>query len=431
MTDTYNTKLIKIDRTLLAEGAESELAKFEAPAAAIKNGELVAFPTETVYGLGGNAEDPTASSRIYAAKGRPSDNPLIVHIADIRDFGRVGDDIPEEAVRFAEKFWPGPLTIIVNRDSAIPKETTGGLDTVAVRFPDDIIAQTLIKKSGCFIAAPSANKSGRPSTTRAEHCMEDLEGKIPYILDGGAVRIGLESTIVDCTNYVAGVLVPQILRPGKITLEELRELVPETEYDPAIAEGVKRAIDNRVSDDSNGKNDSEINDRNRDAGEASDIKAGGTDQDSGEKNDLSETVIISGLRPKAPGMKYRHYAPKGEFTIFEGEPDAVIKRINEECEKQSALGRKTAVLATEESKDFYKADYVLSLGRRTDESEIAAHLFETLREFDELGAENIYGESFNAEGVGRAIMNRLMKAAGYNIIRLSDDGTLPVYGTNK
>lgn len=423
MSETYETKLIKIDRNLLAEGAASELAKLEAPAAAIKNGELVAFPTETVYGLGGNAEDPTASSRIYAAKGRPSDNPLIVHIADIRDFGRVADDIPEEAVRFAERFWPGPLTIIVNRDSAIPKETTGGLDTVAVRFPDDIIAQTLIKKSGCFIAAPSANKSGRPSTTRAEHCMEDLEGKIPYILDGGAVKIGLESTIVDCTNYVAGVLVPQILRPGKITLEELREIVPETEYDPAIADVIKKAADDNAQGGKNDDSGSERGADRRDTGalKESGNKAAGKDG-TAEKTDLTENVIVSGLRPKAPGMKYRHYAPKGEFTIFEGEPDAVIKRINEECEKQSALGRKTAVLATEESKDFYKADYVLSLGRRTDESEIAAHLFETLREFDELGAENIYGESFNAEGVGRAIMNRLMKAAGYNVVRLSENG---------
>lgn len=351
---TYETKLLKLDRGALHTEDFTEAAEL------LRQGELVAFPTETVYGLGGNALDPKASAKIYAAKGRPSDNPLIVHIADKSDLDRVGKDVPEIAHRFAEKFWPGPLTIIVKRSELVPKTTTGGLDTVAVRFPSDEIARMLIKTSGLWIAAPSANASGRPSTTRAEHCMEDLSGKIPLVLDGGAVKIGLESTIVDCTGS------PLILRPGFITLEQLKEVDPNTAYDPAVIARQK-----------------------------------------------NENIVA-----KAPGMKYRHYAPKGEFTVFEGEPDKVIARINAEAAKRKAEGRRVCIMATEESRDFYDPEITLSLGRRSDEADIAAHLFDTLRRFDELGAEYIYGESFEMRGVGQAIMNRLLKAAGYNIVRV-------------
>lgn len=357
METEYKTKLLKIDRNSFQPEDLQEACDL------LKNGELVAFPTETVYGLGGNALDETAAARIYQAKGRPSDNPLIVHVADLQALNIIGKDIPEEAYRLAERFWPGPLTMIVKKSQAVPKATTGGLDTVAVRMPSDEIALALIQGSGLYIAAPSANASGRPSTTRAEHCMEDLGGRIPMVIDGGAVRIGLESTIVDLS---AGK--PLILRPGYITIGQLREVLPLVEYDPAV---ISRTADKNIA-------------------------------------------------AKAPGMKYRHYAPKGEFVIFEGTPERVIAGINAEAEKRSRQGFKTAVLATEESKSRYTADYVESLGRRTDEAEIAAHLFEVLRKFDDVGAEYIYGESFFSPGVGRAIMNRLLKAAGYNIITLED-----------
>lgn len=357
MENLYNTKLVKIDRSHFEAEELSEACEL------LKKGELVAFPTETVYGLGGNALDKTASARIYKAKGRPSDNPLIVHIADVKALDVIGANVPDKAYKLAEKFWPGPLTIIVKKSEVVPKSTTGGLDTVAVRMPSDEIALELIRGSGLYVAAPSANASGRPSTTRAEHCMEDLEGKIPMVVDGGPVRIGLESTIVDLSG-----MKPLILRPGYITIDQLKEIIPDVEYDPAVI-----------------------------------ARTAGKD-------------IVA----KAPGMKYRHYAPNGELVVFEGKPENVIERINTEIKNRREQGFKTAVLATEESKEFYDADYVISLGRRTDETEIASHLFEVLRQFDDVGADYIFGECFFSPGVGRAIMNRLLKAAGYNIITLED-----------
>ncbi|MGN0165376.1 MAG: L-threonylcarbamoyladenylate synthase [Lachnospiraceae bacterium] len=358
METVYTTKLLKIDRADFHPEDLSEACEL------LKQGELVAFPTETVYGLGGNALDETASARIYKAKGRPSDNPLIVHIADVNALETIGREVPPEAYKLAERFWPGPLTMIVKKSDMVPKSTTGGLDTVAVRMPSDEIALELIKGSGLYIAAPSANASGRPSTTRAGHCMEDLGGKIPMIVDGGPVKIGLESTIVDLSGDQ-----PLILRPGFITIDRLLEVIPSVEYDPAV---ISRTC--------------------------------------------KKDVVA-----KAPGMKYRHYAPKGELVIFEGEPEKVIKRINSEIDSKRKQGFTTAVIATEESKDFYKADYVVSLGRRTDEAEIASHLFEALRSFDNSGADFIFGECFFSRGVGQAIMNRLLKAAGYNIITLDDE----------
>lgn len=351
----YNTSVIKIDRDAIDKEAINRAADL------IKSGQLVAFPTETVYGLGGNALDPEASKKIYAAKGRPSDNPLIVHIADKEDIYRVGKDVPEACRALMDRFWPGPLTIIVKKADDIPKATTGGLDTVAVRLPSDEIARELIRASETFIAAPSANASGRPSTTRAEHCLEDLAGRIPMILDGGPVKIGLESTIVDLTGDK-----PMVLRPGYITIEDLKEVFPEVSYDPAVVSTKK-----------------------------------------------DEKLVA-----KAPGMKYRHYAPKGELTIFSGQAEKVVERINKELAAKKAEGLKVAVLATEESKDGYQADYVISLGSRKSMDELASHLFESLREFDDLGAQYIYGESFSTDGVGQAIMNRLIKACGYNIIEI-------------
>lgn len=338
-----------------------ERGDFKEAAAILRAGGLVAFPTETVYGLGGNALDKTAAARIYAAKGRPSDNPLIVHIADLDALNKLAEDVPQEAWRLAERFWPGPLTMILKKSSLVPEETTGGLSTVAIRMPSDLAARLLIEESGLYVAAPSANASGRPSTTRAEHVYEDLAGKIDMILDGGPVEIGLESTIIDLSEKT-----PMILRPGFITLEDLKEILPNAVYDRA-------AISRKPAENQ---------------------------------------------KAKAPGMKYRHYAPKGILCIYEGQEDAVIRKINQEAEKKTQEGKRVAVLAAEETKGRYCFGLVKSIGSRKDEEGIAARLFEILREFDEAHMEYIYSESFDTKHLGQAIMNRLLKAAGYQVVQV-------------
>ena len=349
------TRLVTVDREHLRETMPAEAAEL------LREGELVAFPTETVYGLGGDALRPDAARRIYAAKGRPSDNPLIVHIADTDALPVLARDIPEGAWELAERFWPGPLTMILYKQPSVPDATTGGLPTVAIRMPSDPVAAMLIRESGVYIAAPSANASGRPSPTCAEHVYEDLQGRIPMIIDGGSVPIGLESTIVDLTGEI-----PLILRPGFITIEEIRSVLPTTEYDPAVIR--------RVKDD---------------------------------------TIVA-----RAPGMRYRHYAPKGELTIFEGDLAKVVARVQAEAEAKAAQGYRVAVLASEETKDRYHGLTVRSVGDREEEATVATHLFATLREFDRMGAEYIFGESFPEAGVGQAVMNRLMKAAGYRIVEV-------------
>ena len=351
------TRVIPVDREHLQSEDFAEAAQL------LRDGELVAFPTETVYGLGGDALDPDASRRIYAAKGRPSDNPLIVHIADTDALPVLAEEIPQSAWELADRFWPGPLTIILRKKEIVPDATTGGLDTVAIRMPSDPVAAMLIRVSGVYIAAPSANASGRPSPTCAEHVYEDLKGRIPMILDGGSVPIGLESTIVDLTGET-----PLVLRPGFITIEQLREVLPTVEYDPAVVKRVK-----------------------------------------------DETIVA-----RAPGMRYRHYAPKGELTIFEGDLDRVVARVQKEAEAKLAEGYRVAVLASEETKDRYHGLTVRSVGDREEEANVAAHLFGTLREFDSMGAEYIFGESFPEAGVGQAVMNRLMKAAGYRIVAVEE-----------
>lgn len=324
----------------------------------LRAGGLVAFPTETVYGLGGDAFNPESSRKIYAAKGRPSDNPLIVHICRLEDLDRVALAISESALRLARAFWPGPLTIILPKRPELPPETTGGLDTVAVRFPSNRIAQALIEAGGGFIAAPSANRSGRPSPTLARYCREDLDGKVDMIIDGGRVGLGLESTIVDLTEEV-----PALLRPGFVTLEKLREILGE-------------------------------------------VRAGGADPAAEQK------------APKAPGMKYRHYAPKGKLTVVDGDACKVVSFINERIRACRAAGTRTGVICTEETRDAYEADIVRSAGSRRDEAGIAGELFRILREMDDEGAQEIYAEAFDSSGIGRAVMNRLLKAAGYRIERV-------------
>lgn len=320
-------------------------------------GGLVAFPTETVYGLGGNALDPKASMKIYAAKGRPSDNPLIVHIADMEKLPAIVSDFPQKAQKLAEEFWPGPLTMIFPKSDLVPKETTGGLNSVAVRFPSDRIAQELIKASGGYVAAPSANTSGRPSPTTAEHVREDLGDAIDMIIDGGQVGIGLESTIVDFTEEV-----PVVLRPGYISFEMLKEILGEVRMDTAL----------QISDNS--------------------------------------------IRPKAPGMKYRHYAPKAELFIVEGEREQVTDVINQRVKEAAASGKKVGIIATDETGGSYCGGITKSIGSREQEETIAHHLYEVLRDFDQCDVDVIYSEAFNTPRMGQAIMNRLLKAAGHKII---------------
>ena len=325
----------------------------------IKKGGLVAFPTETVYGLGGDGLSPESSKKIYAAKGRPSDNPLIVHISKWESMYELSDDIPENAKKLSDAFWPGPLTMIVKKSAKVPYETTGGLDTVAIRMPDHAVALAFIEAGGGFIAAPSANTSGRPSPTIASHVIEDMNGKIDMIIDGGAVGIGVESTIVDLTGDV-----PTILRPGYITKEMLERVLGEVDTDRTI-------LDNTVKE-----------------------------------------------RPKAPGMKYRHYAPTGEMTLVEGTREDVVRIINEKVEQASKEGKKTGVLCTSETYDLIKADVKKNAGSKDDEHEIAHNLYRILREFDEEGVDTIYSESFSKDGFGQAVMNRLLKAAGFNCIKI-------------
>lgn len=325
----------------------------------LRGGGLVAFPTETVYGLGGDALNPESSRKIYAAKGRPSDNPLIVHICRWEDLAKIVKEIPEEAKKLADAFWPGPMTMIFNKSDAVPYATTGGLDTVAVRFPSNRIAAAMIDAGGGYIAAPSANRSGRPSPTMALYCKEDLDGRVDMIIDGGQVGIGLESSIIDLTDGA-----PTILRPGYITKEMFEKVLGHVEVDHTIIDPKSHQV------------------------------------------------------PKAPGMKYRHYAPKGDLKIVEGPRDKVAAYINSQVAAAETAGEKTGVICTEETKNLYHADCVKSAGTRTDEESIAHELFHVLREFDDENCTVMFSESFEGTGICMAIMNRLMKAAGQQVIRL-------------
>lgn len=348
-------------KTIIKKIKEDEFTEkdLEEAVRILRGDGLVAFPTETVYGLGANGLCPDAAGKIYKAKGRPSDNPLILHIADIDSLYEIAEEVPEMAIALAKAFWPGPMTMILKKKGIVPYSTTGGLETVAVRMPSHKIALGLIRESGLFIAAPSANVSGRPSPTKAEHVIEDFDGVIDMVVDGGKVEIGLESTIVDVTLKV-----PVILRPGYITKEMIEKVVGEVVYDSHI------------------------------------LKREGS----------------SDLVAKAPGMKYKHYAPKGQLTIYEGEEEKVIKVINCETAKRIADGYKVGIIATDETLAFYPDGVVKTIGTRKAEETIARGLFEILRDFDKEGAEYIYSESFYNSGLGQAIMNRLLKAAGYQIV---------------
>lgn len=325
----------------------------------IRGGGLVAFPTETVYGLGGDALNRESSQKIYEAKGRPSDNPLIVHIAHWEDIFSITANLPPVAKALSDVFWPGPLTMILQKSDNVPYETTGGLETVAVRMPSNQLARKLIEYSGGYVAAPSANLSGRPSPTTARHVVEDMSERIQMIIDGGEVPIGLESTIVDLT-----VEPPQILRPGYITESMLTEVLGDVEVDKAILQP------------------------------------------------------SSGQAPRAPGMKYRHYAPKGDLTVVEGNSDNVIRYINEKVEEAIQSKLKVGVISVSEHVSEYHADVVKSVGNRFDEKNIAKYLYKVLRDFDQEEVQIIYSEAFESNELGQAIMNRLLKAAGQKVVKV-------------
>ncbi|MBQ9764759.1 MAG: threonylcarbamoyl-AMP synthase [Lachnospiraceae bacterium] len=363
------------------------IAIYEEAGAILRKGGLVAFPTETVYGLGGNGFDAGASAKIYAAKGRPSDNPLILHISDIDMLSMITDEITDKARVLMDRFWPGPLTMIFNKKKEVPYETTGGLETVAVRMPDHEVARKLIEAAGTPIAAPSANVSGRPSPTMARHVYEDLSGKIDMILDGGDVGIGLESTIIDMTAEP-----PMILRPGYITKEMFEKEIGRVITDPAILKKPDEA-----------------------------------------------------MKPKAPGMKYRHYAPKAVLTLVESKAcedaktDKVVSKIVDMATDKITSGAKVGIIATIETVETYtnllnnrnviikmsdEEDSVVTageammfvIGSREDEESVARNLYKVLRQCDEKNMEYVYSETFSRDNFGEAIMNRLQKAAGYTIV---------------
>ncbi len=330
----------------------------EEAALVIKNGGTVAFPTETVYGLGANALDEESVKKIFIAKGRPQDNPLIIHVAS-KNIDEYVKNVPEVAKKLMEKFWPGPMTLILEKKDIIPMTTSANLDTIGVRMPSNEIALELIKKSGVPIAAPSANISGKPSPTDLERCVEDLTGRVDYIIGGEKSKVGVESTIVDCT-----VNPPLVLRPGGITLEMLKEVDKNIEIDKGLLSSSKD------------------------------------------------------FKPKAPGMKYRHYAPNAKLKIIKGNRKKTIEKINEMVQNYIDAGKRVGILTTKENSNSYVNGEKVILGESNNLEEIASNLFESLRAFNDLDVDIILAEAFDEEGLGVAIMNRLNKAAGYDVINV-------------
>ncbi len=324
----------------------------------IKSGEVVAFPTETVYGLGANALDPRAVEKIFRAKGRPGDNPLIVHVSKTQDVDKLVKELPPKARALMETFWPGPLTIVFKKSSVIPSEVTAGLNTVAIRMPNHPVALRRIDYSGLPIAAPSANRSGHISPTTARHVLEDMDGIIPLILDGGKCRVGLESTVLDMTSDI-----PVILRPGGVTLEMLEGILGEVRVDLSVLK-----------------------------------------------------PVANGQKARSPGMKYVHYAPRAQVLIVRGRLDSIVKKINELVKEYSASGMKVGVLATQETRESYHKGEVLVLGERTRPAVMASNLFSVLREFDAKGVDIVLAEWVDTSNEGLAIMNRMIRAAGFNVI---------------
>lgn len=345
------TEVVYLDRLDIDENILRQAANI------IKSGGLVAFPTETVYGLGANGLDEDAVKKIYIAKERPQDNPLILHVSSMDEVSKLVDKIPEEARLCMDKFWPGPLTIILNRSKLVPDIITAGLDSVAIRMPNNPIALKLIEMANTPIAAPSANTSGSPSPTKANHVIEDLNGKINMIIDGGSAEVGLESTILDLTGDT-----PSILRPGGITLEQLRQVMPNVVVDV--------------------------------------------------------TEVSEFMTPKSPGQKYRHYAPIADLILFEGKMEDISKAINKKTLELMEDGLKVGIMATEETKEEYPEGYVIVVGSREKRETIASNLFTAIRFFDEARVNIILAEGIEMDNIGTAIMNRLVKASTGKVIKV-------------
>lgn len=339
--------------------AEPDREIIRTAAKIIKEGGLIAFPTETVYGLGADGLNPEAVKKIFLAKGRPADNPLILHIANMKDVFYLAAIVPLKAQVLMERFWPGPLTLILPKSKFIPGEITADLDTVAIRMPQHPVALALIKESGVPLAAPSANLSGYPSPTEATHVWHDLSGRIDGILDAGATGLGLESTVLDISGEV-----PVILRPGGVTKEELEEVIGPVQYDPGLL-------------------------------------------------DPSEI-------PKSPGMKYTHYSPRAEVLLLDGETERVISMIAEQVDEYRQKGCKVGLLLTDEVYQKVKGIeniYIKNLGSRKELEKIAHNIYAELRDCDIAGVDVILTETYREEGLGTALMNRLLKSAGYKVIR--------------
>lgn len=349
--ETINTKIVKLDPDNIDYNIIKEASEI------INKGGVVVFPTETVYGIGADALNDEAVDKIFKAKGRPQDNPLIVHIADYNELYNLISDIPENAKLLADKFWPGPLTMILNKKDVLSDKITAGLKTAAVRLPVNKIALALIRESKKPIAAPSANISGKPSPTEVGHVIEDLMGKVDMIIDGGSTDIGLESTVVDMTSEV-----PMILRPGKVTKEDIINVLGKCDYDPSII-----------------KNDDK-------------------------------------LIPKSPGQKYRHYSPKARVILYKGSIEKIIEKINNDYEKFSSEGYKAGIISTVQTDAYYIGKTKIMVGDRTKPLTISSNLFKVLRVFDHMEIDLILAEQVDDSGLGKAIMNRLSKASSQTII---------------
>lgn len=346
-------------KTQVFQITDPAVQKTEVFAAAeiLRSGGLVGLPTETVYGLGANGLNESAVRAIFEAKGRPQDNPLILHIPNADWLERFCCDIPDAAYALVEHFWPGPLTMILKRREIVPNVTTGGLDTVGMRCPDHAVTLAIIEAAGVPVAAPSGNISGRPSPTCARHMIEDMDGRIDGIVDGGACGVGVESTIIDLT-----VTPPRLLRPGGLPLEELRAVLGEIAVDKAVL-----------------------------------------------------APLSEGEKPRAPGMKYRHYAPKAPVTVVTGESTKTAAYIH------LLASEKTGVICFEEYRDLFPDCAVESIGSAEDKAEQARRIFDALRAFDETDVTAIYAQCPNDEGLGLAIANRLKKAAGFQVVEVKEE----------
>jgi L-threonylcarbamoyladenylate synthase len=351
---------LKKTLVLKVDSQEPEIEKIRVAADFIKKGGLVAFPTETVYGLGADALNSKAVLALFEAKKRPLDNPPIVHVENVKEVHRLVKEVPPKAETLMKNFWPGPLTLIFKRSNIVPDATVAGLDTIAIRMPRHNVALALLRESGCPISAPSANLAGKPSPTTAKHVLDDLEGRIDVVLDAGPTQIGVESTVLDMT-----VDPPQILRPGGTPYEVLKKILGRVELHPVAVADRELPVE----------------------------------------------------KVRSPGVKHKHYAPNADVILVEGEVSAIMDKVKELAESYKRKGDKVGVLATDETVSYYKADVVKSLGSRSDLTVIAKNLFRLLREFDLESVDVIIAEGVPVEGLGLAVMNRLRKASGYRIVK--------------